>query len=107
MKQYKEINFGVEYHVIEYTTKDINNGIALTEIFDANENFKYLKTIDKTGKIPIINYYLDGMRHNDFGPAKIIDNKEHYYILDQKIGDKKEFTSWRRTKMIDSMLNEG
>jgi hypothetical protein len=107
VKQYNEIICGVEYHVLEYDTDDLDNSNVINEIFKANLIFKYLKIIDKTLSHDIINYYLDGMKHNESGPAKIMDNKKEYYILDQKISENSsEFKAVKRTELIDRMLND-
>lgn len=106
MKQYKEDNFGLEYHVIEYDNDDGSYGspsLSLLEnIISAKNNFKYLKIIDRMTNE--VNYYMDGMKHNDFGPSTILNDSEKFYINDKKVLDKSEFVNWKRSKLINKII---
>jgi len=50
---------------------------------------------------------MDGMKHNDNGPASVNvnKNKEVFYINDDNL-ENNEFKNYRRTKLIDDMLND-
>lgn len=109
MKQYKETNFGIEYHVIEYDDSDgvrgSLNSECLNELIIKKDKVRYLKVIDRMYKNEVINYYIDGMKHNDFGPATVDNGKEKFYILNEKV-PMDEFKNWKRTKLMDGMLDE-
>lgn len=109
MKQYKETKFGIEYHVIEYDDSDGVRGSLFTEglneILIKKDEVRYLKVIDRMFGDEIINYYIDGMKHNDFGPATINNGKEKFYVLNERIPTD-EFKNWRRTKLMNDMLED-
>ncbi len=108
MKKFFEEAYGISYCVIEYDIDDLMCGLpntnVISEIFKAKLEHKYLKIIDRTiGET--INYYKDGMKHNDYGPS-VIYNTDHkkYHIEDSKLKED-EFKNWKRTKLMDDMLD--
>ena len=108
MKQYEEFNFGIPYHVIEYDTNDCMCGVpdprVIEELITAKNTYKYVKVIDKY--YGDTNYYMDGMKHNEFGPATVTKTGNEKYAVEDIKYQSGEFKNWKRTKMMDKMLNE-
>ena len=110
MKEYDNNEYGRDFHVIEYGKDDMFGGYPTDNMMNilmkARLEYKYLKVIDKTYGVEHINYYKDGAKHHDFGPSETYDSvHKKYYVNDKKMKDD-EFTNWRRTKLMDEMLND-
>jgi hypothetical protein len=109
MKQYKENCFGIEYHVLEYDANDLFNYVPKTnvinEIIKCTSDYQYLKVVSKVSGEQI-DYYKDGMKHNENGPSTIYENKPKSYHVEDKKLPENVFTGWKRTSLIDRMLDE-
>lgn len=109
MKQYDENCFGIDYHVLEYDADDLVRNVpsvsVLNEILRCTLEYKFFKVVDKSlGEK--IDYYKDGMKHNEYGPSTIVDDTPKSFHIEDKKLEKNEFSGWKRTNLIDKMLNE-
>lgn len=105
MKKYVENIYGLDYQVIEYDADDLlrdaPNSNVLSEIIKCTLECKYLKVVDKITNQ--IDYYKDGMKHNEFGPSVVVDDKPKNFHVDDKEMKKDVFINWKRTSLIDKM----
>lgn len=123
MKQYKEIDTGTEYHVLEFYSEDLldhsPNITVLNEILKCQVNFKHFKLIDSSIlDNKVVYYYEDGVKHNGIGPAEIRNLgkddkgenviKTRYYCDGKRVeGDIPEFKAIKRTELLNKMIDNG
>jgi hypothetical protein len=105
MKQYKEIENGIEYEVFELTMPELYYQIR--EI----EKIEYAKVVRQYDDHKDVFYFHKGEAHNKFGPCvvTILENGESFPICYYFDGDRLTDEEWKvyhRTKVIDEVLKK-